>query len=346
MTKRLILIAILIPALSSAADKLNPDLSINALGLFRNSNFGNTTDPDAPKNGFHLQEAEIRATSNIDAYFRGEAIFSVEKENDGTYVFNPEEIFIETLTIPGATLRAGLYEVDIDRHNHLHAHSFPFIDSPISNQIILGEEGLVGTGLAAAILIPASWYFEIIPQVYTTDNETLFNSTTQDDVGNMLFVKNLWDLSESSTLEIDLGYGTGRNNTDGLTQVGSAALVAKWRPVEKTIYRSFSWTAQFLTSDRENNAQQITRGYSTWFQWQFDRRWWFQGRTEAVGYPHFTGDESVITHKNSWLFAFVPTEQSAIRLQYDNVRAPTKETEHIYSLQFNVSMGAHPAHNY
>lgn len=337
---------ILVGSNALAADRLNPDFSIVTLGIFRNSNFGNTTDPNLPKNGFHLQEAEIRATSNIDAYFRGDAIFALEKTSTGTYEFNPEEVFIETLNLPGVTLRAGLFQAALDRHNHLHSHSFPFIDAPISNQTILGEEGLRGTGISASFLIPASWYFEIVPQVFSTENSTLFNSVTQDDVTGLLFVKNLWDLNEATTAEFDLGYGSGQNSNDGITQLGSATLAMKWRPVEKSVYQSFSWTLQFLTSDRQNNTTPLTRGYSTWVQWQCDKRWWLQARTEAVGTPHFLDDTSTVTHKNSWLVAFVPTEYSAIRFQYDNLRAPTLATEHIYTLQFNVSMGVHPAHSY
>ncbi|MCB0357371.1 MAG: hypothetical protein KDD40_10205, partial [Bdellovibrionales bacterium] len=81
---------------------------------------------------------------------------------------------------------------------------------------------------------------------------------------------------------------------------------------------------------------------SNWLQWQLDKRWWLQTRYELIRKNH-----QQEANKYSALCAFIPTEFSAVRLQYDNMDYPWQtEIEHRFSLQFNLTMGVHPAHNY
>ena len=327
----------------ASASRSNPSISVNALMLGRAGNEGDNPDSESP-NGFQFQELEARFTSNIDAYFRGDVTLAVEKE-DGEFIVEPEELFVETLSLPSFTIKAGKFYALLGRHNHLHTHSFPFIDKPLTNEMLLGEEGLNETGLAVSYLMPTSWYFEVVGQVFSGTNEILFDSSTQNDVAGVLFVKNLWDLSDATTLEFNLGYGNGKNAFDGTSHLYSASMTYKWRPVEKSVNKSFLWTAEFLQSHRENVLEDMrVGGVSSWVQWQFARRWWLQGR---VGYLGFPKPDMGATRKYSVLFGFVPTEYSALRLQYDNINRDFEEkAEHRVSLQLNVALGTHPAHSY
>lgn len=74
---------------------------------------------------------------------------------------------------------------------------------------------------------------------------------------------------------------------------------------------------------------------------QVAQRWWVQGRFDALGYP--AGDGGSRLHRASGLLAFVPSEFSAIRLQYSYFH---EGRTHQVLLQVNVTMGAHPAHAY
>lgn len=80
--KSFIFVALFIFTNVNAADKLNPDLSINFLGLYRYSALGNDSSYSQP-NGFFMQEAEILSSANIDAYFRGNVAFALRKESTG-----------------------------------------------------------------------------------------------------------------------------------------------------------------------------------------------------------------------------------------------------------------------
>ena len=120
-------------------------------------NKGSSADSENP-NGFQFQELEIRFTSNIDSYFRGDVFFAFEQE-DGEFIAEPEEVFVETLSLPSFTIKAGKFYALLGRHNHLHTHSFPFIDKPLTNKTLLGEEGLNEMGLSVSYLVPVSLVF-------------------------------------------------------------------------------------------------------------------------------------------------------------------------------------------
>ena len=51
--------------------------------------------------------------------------------------------------------------------------------------------------------------------------------------------------------------------------------------------------------------------------------------------------------KESVLLAFLPSEFSGLRLQYDYIqdRARTRN-DHTIAFQYNITIGAHPAHAY
>ncbi len=343
------LLACLIFVMNATANSQNPksniDIGVNALMLGRFGNLGNDSNATNP-NGFSLQETSINLSANVDAYFKLNAVVAIEQESK-QWVANPEEVFVESLDLPHVILKAGKYYPLIGRHNNLHAHDFPFVDAPLPNQMILGDEGVNETGLAAAFLVPAAWYLEIIPQVFSAQNETLFNSSTQDDVAGLLFIKNLWDISDATTFEIDLTYGRGQSNFEGETKLANISTTLKWKKDEEPRDRTLIWTAEYMMSQRDFHAERFTRGFTTWLQWQFAKRWWLQTRAEIAGTPSIEDtDNSTVTRKNSWLFAFVPTEFSALRFQYDNIRAPALPTEERYLMQLNFAIGAHPAHHY
>jgi len=101
----------------------------------------------------------------------------------------------------------------------------------------------------------------------------------------------------------------------------------------------------------QNDVASGAGGLSSYVAVQFAQRFWVQARFDTVGWP--MGDLKDPIYRGTGLIAFVPTEFSAIRLQYSYTRgfslthdmAQTKNV-HQVMLQFNVSIGAHPAHGY
>jgi hypothetical protein len=352
----------------------NPEISLNGLMLGRLGTDG-AARGNSYSNGFHLQEMELRFSSNIDAYFFGTATLAFHpvyegshghshtehgpEESEGSddhhdhYEVDLEEIYVETLALPGFSVRAGKFFALMGRHNELHTHYFPFIDAPLPHRTILGQEGLNEVGVAVSYLVPVPWYLEVVPQVFSAQNSSLFGSETLTDPTGLLFVKNLWDLSDNTTLEWNATGGYGANRFGSQSSLYNTALTFRWRPIEGGIYRSFSWTLEYLYADQRGAGKDAQLGgLTTWAQYQFGRYWWLQGRFDTLNFPapHDGG-----TQVYSALLGYLPTEYSALRFQYDWVRAAEDDqshdhghghSEHRLALQLSFSIGAHPAHLY
>ncbi len=326
-----------------ASTKTNPDISVGLLMMARKGPVDELQDSEKAS-GFFLQEAEIMATSNIDPYWRGTLVLAFHRESgEEEYGVEPEEAFVDSLSIPSLTVRAGRFKPYLGKHNQLHLHAFPFVDPPMIYEYMLGGEGMVDNGVALSYLLPVSWFSELTVQALDGENSFLFTDNKRsDELVHLVHYMNLWDFSDESTLELTLSSGAGMNQEKGNTTLHNASLTYKWRPLKYSSSKKFSWTTEYMTVDRKKQITSIENsGFSTWMIYQFSKRW-----TTQVRYGQIATDDDR-GHKNSILIGYIPTEFSGIRLQYDSIKEPgNNKTEEVISLQLNVSMGTHPAHLY
>ncbi|MBT4792718.1 MAG: hypothetical protein HON90_14180 [Halobacteriovoraceae bacterium] len=323
--------------LQSRGNSFNPDIGINVLFLNQDS------DRDTSEDGMNLQEAELQFSSDVDAYFTAKALFAVAKE-EGSYGFEPEEVYVETIALPHVTLRVGKSKMPLGKHNQLHTHAFPFINAPLANETILGDEGLNETGVGASALIPLPWFSEFNFSYTQGENEDLFNSDRKANKALVARLNNLWDLSDSMTLELGFSGAEGKNSDHLDTKLFGADLTLKWRPVAGGKYRSFEWASEFLEKDREGATDDKLSGVVSHLKYQMAQRWYVQYRYDYLGLNESKTIDAVKRHTG--LVAFLPSEFSGIRLQYETIDDGQTKDEKRVSLQFNISIGAHPAHAY
>lgn len=323
--------------LKSRGKAFNPDIGVSVLFLDQSSS------RDSEDDGMMLQEAELQFSSDVDAYFTARVLFAIEEE-DGETAIEPEEAFVESISLPHITLKVGKSKMPLGKHNQLHAHAFPFINAPLQNEVILGEEGLNETGIGVSGLLPASWFSELTFNYVQGENEELFAS---DKKGNKTVVgrfKNLWDLSDSTTIELGLSGAQGKNSDDKITNLSGVDFTLKWRPTKGGKYNSLEWGTEFLQSNRRGADQEKLAGVASHIKYQLAQRWWTQYRYDYVGLNDPDNFSSVQRHTG--LLAFIPSEFSGIRLQYETIDDGQDENEKRLSLQLNISIGAHPAHTY
>src|SRR3989338_178378 len=138
----------------SKGKAFNPDIGANFLGLWQRGTGISDNRTAVPHNGFSLQEAELQFSADVDTYLKAVALFSVKQESgEAGFGIDPEEVYVESISLPGVTVRAGKFKLAMGKHNQLHAHAFPFIDAPLIHQQLLGDEGLNEPGAAAAVLL-------------------------------------------------------------------------------------------------------------------------------------------------------------------------------------------------
>jgi hypothetical protein len=148
-------------------------------------------------------------------------------------------------------------------------------------------------------------------------------------------------------LEIGHSYIAGRNSDPRhrLSQAVGLDLTLKWRPLQRAREKGLIWQSEYLYFSQGRGPEEFTRGgglYSS-LQYQFAQRWWVQGRHDLLGVPKF---EDGRKHRWSTLLAFVPSEFSAIRLQHSYTTQERGSPLNQVLLQFNYTIGSHPAHHY
>src|SRR4051812_36096874 len=86
----------------------SPNVSANALFLYRNSNFSKNSD-STTRNGFDLQEAEVAFYSDVDPYSRLNILLTIHPQYElnattnrveESWIVEPEEAYAETNHIP------------------------------------------------------------------------------------------------------------------------------------------------------------------------------------------------------------------------------------------------------
>ena len=333
-----------------------PSVSANTLFLYRNSNFHNedinVTSPDQAPNGLDLREAELQFYSDVDPYTKLNLLLSIGSQytTDGTTVsrawsISPEEVFAESNVVDAVTFKLGKFKGAMGKQNTLHTHAFAFIESPLVNQALLGDEGLNDNGVSAAILLPTSWFNELTVQYFSGQNEE-FNPPTRSSGVGLAHWKNLFDLNDELTLEAGLSYASGNNSFLGKTTLSAADLTLKWRPSVGGRYTSFIWATEYLQHNlaKKGLDEDISFGISSWFQYQFAERW-------SANYRYDDLTEVSKTERHSVGLNYIPSEFSSFRLEYNQTHGPlinaaAENTEKTIFLQANFTIGAHPSHTY
>ncbi len=323
----------------------------------------------AGETGLMFQEAEVGLAAAVDPYFRGDLTIALDG-HEGEFRVEVEEGYVTTLFLPRVTLRGGKFYLPFGRHNVLHTHAFPFVDAPLPNTMFFGDHGLNEAAFEAAVLLPLPWFGEVSAWAANGDNQVLFHAEKKHDLAYGGRAHTLVEFGESVTAEFGGSYAGGRNVAGGWTHVYGGDLTVRFRPAARERYHQLIWQSEYVGMRRTGprpvapkeagegqehehatdldsvmGAQAALAsglgGFYTFVAGQFAQQWWLQARFDALGYPRGEGGDRL--HRASGLIAFVPTEFSAIRLQYSYFH---EEQVHQVLFQVNVTFGAHPAHGY
>ena len=356
-----------IQAHAQTSSLTSPNVSANGLFLYRNSNFAKE-DQSKERNGIDLQETELQVYADVDPYTRFNLMLSIhpDYEVDGTthrvketWAVEPEEAYAETNQVPMTTIRIGQFKAAFGKHNLLHTHAYPFVDAPLANSALLGEEGLADVGVSAAFLIPVNWYSEVTGQYLRGEGDnTEFNSATPGDAVGLAHWKNLWDLTDDLTMEVGASYAQGNNSLGGTTSLTGGDLTFKWRPANGGKRHSAILAGEYIGRrlDQPGTTTERGEGWNSWGQYQFAERWAALARydhLQASGANATVNTNALMngdTDKYSAGLKFLATEFSSYTLEYDYAYGTPSLTgdkaEHKIYLQANFTIGAHPAHSY
>jgi hypothetical protein len=312
--------------------------------------------------GFSLGETEIAISSNIDHYFYGTAIVSIERA--GTV--NVEEAYLQTTALPyGFTAKAGRFFSGIGYMNEQHRHVWDFADASLPYRAFLGNQ-IADDGVQLRWLAPTDFFLEFGTEAGRGDS---FPAGGAADRGMGLysaFVHAGDDLNESSSFRGGLSFlqtkannrttNNGADTFTGRSHTAIADLVYKWAPNGNPVNTNLKVQGEyfFRREDGLFNGLGYAGHQTGWYiqtVYQFMPQWRVGARYDQVRaaglddtFAGTTLDNLGATPRRYSLMAdYSTSEFGRFRLQYNRDQSrPSADNQYI--LQYTVSLGAHGAH--
>ena len=182
---------------------------------------------DPNQRGFTVQGAELALQGAVDPYFRGSANIAFLLDNGGETGVELEEAWLETVSLPyNLQIRAGQYLTEFGRINTQHPHAWGFVDAPIVNGRLLGEDGMRNPGARLSWLVPTPFYSELFFGVQNSQGGTA-HSFRNDNGGDLFFGRINGDrgVKKFSDMLYSARYAASFEPTDNQTLLGGLSAV-------------------------------------------------------------------------------------------------------------------------
>ncbi len=332
-----------VPAAPRSTLSTNPDLS--AIGDFRSS----YVSVGKRRVDLYLNELEIQISSVVDPYARAEFLFSFGKDLiTGEIAPELEVATLTSLSLPHQLqLTLGKFKPTFGKINILHPHAFSFVDFPKLTENYFSPEGMFMEGASASWLVPNPYDFfqELSLEVGRIETNASWARGENSQLSYVGHLKNFFDLSQNSTLEIGFSGANGPNQTAFSTTTGGVDLTYKWKPVQYNVLQSFTWQSELLFSSMRLDEATVakTHGIYSLAEYQFAQRWFVGARYDYSQFPDNGGRRDIA---GSILFRFQPTEFQILALEYQYTDRNYDRSSQGVTVRIIFGIGTHAAHQY
>jgi hypothetical protein len=359
----------------STNPRLLPDVS--AVGdLVADLSPDGSTQEDG--NRFGVREVEVAIQAAVDPYFRGDVFLGIS-DTEGIAI---EQAYLTATGLPwGLEVRLGRYLMPVGKQNTTHRHDLHTIEYPWVIQRFFGPEGLKGTGVwLSKIFAPFGFYQELQLTAVDRFGEAPEGLTVETPVNKELGglgysarLRNYWDLSQSTNLEISGSAMTGNReqsfacgavvspvpcptefNAVVMRQtVVGADVTFRWRPLQQGLYQSFILQGEVM---RQLNAEvpalpvrsaffqgpdrDYTGGY-VFARYQIRQRVYLGARFDAIEDPLNEG--RTLSAGSGYLEVF-PSEFSKLVAGYERLAPSGQPGTNRILLQASFALGPHKPH--
>jgi hypothetical protein len=336
---------------------INPEISV--LGDMYGQYIANENGfNEELRSGGFFRVMETSFQSNLDPFSLAKFIIELSPEG----IEFAEGYMTRTKIFPSVGLTAGKFRQQFGVVNRWHVHSIDQFDYPLALTTILGEEGLNQIGLSFDWIMPSiiSDANTLTLQITNGQNEQLFSGDMFSFPAGLLHLKNYWDLSRDTYLELGLTGMLGQNNHRGydedgnllledsrLTALGGLDLTVFWEPLNQARYHSFIWRTELYYANKELVDDRIKAfgGYS-YIEYKFDLQWQIGTRFDYTQ-PFETNNSSKYTWQIVPYITWWQSNWVRFRLQYnylDGSEVPT--AQNTIRLQIVFAAGPHKHDRY
>jgi len=336
----------------SSLSALNPEIGVLADVV------GQLSESSADGEGndkLSAREVELVFGHPIDPYSRQDATMTFSDFEEPSV----EEAYITHWGLPGEIkARLGRLRPKIGKASAIHRDTLDTVDEPLVVARFLGAEGLSRTGLELSGFLPTPWpavVHELTAGVMEGgigEGGTLFGSTRRRP-SLYAHLKNFWDISDTSNLELGATYLVGSKDADASFEVNAlgldATLIHHLTPTNKLkwqneVYLQDRDEAFSITEDgtRTDFHNQPWGGYSL-LDYRLSPRFGIGGRFDYVE-PVDADPARVIRHADTaWggYLTFYQSEFARWRLQVRHTNFAAGGDGNTVFLQGTVAIGVH-----
>ncbi len=326
------------PVSAGASKAFNPDISI--IGNFVGS--AGDLNPVEDRKTFSLQEAEIGLQAFVDPYAYANFFIGISPE-EGVSV---EEGYAEFIALPGdLTAKVGKMKASFGKFNLSHFHTWSWVDAPLVMERFFGEEGIADSGISVSRIFPNRFdlYVEGTAEVFGGSVDGVFDPIQRDDLLYVGHLKTYHDLTESSNVELGASWAGGTlADAGGPNRFYGIDATYRWKPLARSVYRSFLARTEIVRNDRANLDRSAT-GFYLSGDYQFAQRWIAGLRIDQTNLPDHP---SLTDRSQSLVLTFRPSEFSLLRGQLRRFDYAGFEDGWELLGQLQFAIGAHGAHKF
>jgi hypothetical protein len=251
---------------------------------------------------------------------------------------------------------------------------------PVALRLTRGEEGINQSGISIKWFMPPliAHANELTLEITDGENETLFSGEFFSVPAVLLHLKNYYDLSEATYLELGLSGIYGVNNRRGYVDPQSAAqeltdepwrntvalgadLTIHWSPPQQAKYRSFTWRTEYYwvykeTPDDPVDGERQSWGIYSYVDYQLATRWFAGARFDAAlpTIRRSAQDHDVALAATAYL-TFWQSEFVYFRLEYQHAQQMpyykedgtlARRDDNRFLLQIDFAAGPHKHEKY
>lgn len=339
------------PAVRRSIQSLNPDIG-GVVDMVAISSETNVDEEGIDR--FSVREIELTIGHDIDTYARFDATITFSDFED----VGIEEAFVTYWDLPwDLQLRVGRMRQIIGKATALHVDQLDTVDEPLVVQRYFGVEGLFRTGVEISRFLPQpidSWTHQLtlgIMEGGGGEGGNLFGDTRRR-LSYYAHLKNFWEISPSTNLELGFTYLQGSKDGDHKNEV----LVFGF---DATLFHYFSstrrlkWQSELYTQHRDDSFSFSSDGFRITFDkrptgfyslvdFQATKRWAFGVRydyVELIELPPFSPRK--MDRAYTAYVTFFQSEFARLRLQYQHATFADGDEDDIVALQSTYSFGVH-----
>jgi hypothetical protein len=330
---------------SPSAGVTNPDIS--AIGQIRSGIAGDPTfDPDEAT--LSLGECEFIFDAALNPYFRG--FFTVAAGEEG---FEVEEAYATVLRGLGygLGLKAGRYRLGFGKLNPVHAHAYPFLDTPRGWAALLpGEEGFTEAAVQVSLLLPTPGTWASTLSADLIEGAGFHPEEEGTRLGWLGRWSNSFLFGDRAALEAGVSGATGMGAIAADARdwlVGGDLKLKFWLPAnsqlvlqaEGAFRRSHATDSAFLFP-----VQRGQFGGYAFADYRFAIRWNAGALYDQA--ERRTPEREIDRTVTAFAGFAVMEESTLIRIAYDLFLPDGGDASHGAAVQFLFSMGPHKPHQF